>query len=112
VRTGGNALIVIALAAGAALAITTGLSIGTMIAFMELAWAVGEAIAESSSVVRPLQLAAGAYRRVDELLRVRSTVADRPAAPPLGPFHDRIAFEDVSLSYTGERLDLDRVSFQ
>jgi ATP-binding cassette subfamily B protein len=45
-------------------------------------------------------------QRIDELLNERPQVVDAPDARALGRFSEKICFEDVSFSYTGEQMNL------
>jgi subfamily B ATP-binding cassette protein MsbA len=52
-----------------------------------------------SRVNASLQQAIAAAERIFEVLDRHTEVVEKPGAPPLAPFHDRIEFRDVSFAY-------------
>jgi ATP-binding cassette, subfamily B, bacterial len=112
VGVGGTSLSVLAIGAGALLVIWGELSLGTLYAYTALLWYVAENIQGLSTLVRPVQQAAGAGRRVQALLDERPEVFDAPDAVDLAPFRNQIEFRDVCFHYAGTSMTLDRVSFR
>jgi ATP-binding cassette subfamily B protein/subfamily B ATP-binding cassette protein MsbA len=88
------------------------LSAGTIIAFLYYLgalYAPMEAIAYTSSTI---QGAAGSARRVWEVLRTETKVADKAGAIPLGRPRGRVQFENISFGYEPGRLVLREISLK
>jgi len=111
VVAGGNGMNALAIGVGAYLVISAEMSLGTLFAFIDLAWYLAAYISDLADQGRPFQMAVGANTRVDELLAEVPKVLDDEDAPPLPPFSDAIQFENVGFAYTGEHQNLQDASF-
>ena len=75
------------------------LTIGEIVAFQVLVLGLSGSI-ENLTWLTPLIVDAKAgLRRVEEILRERPQVAEKPGAVGLAPFHDRIVYDRVSFAY-------------
>ena len=102
----------VALGAGALLALHGHLTIGALVAFMSLLSSVNkDAYNLTKKVVPSFITATGGLQRMEDLLSQRPRIVDARHARPLPRLAREIRFEDVSFSYTGERPHLDHVSF-
>ncbi len=77
------------------------LTVGTLVAFTALLSQIIGPVQSLSGLMQALQQASGAMDRVDELLKARPEIADRPNARPITPLSGAIRLENVSFSYTG-----------
>ena len=96
---------------GAVLSLNGTVSAGVVVAYIGLLLAFGGAAGAIASMLPTAIQAIGSWQRIDWLL---AQPEDAPAAngsAPLAQPLSRLAFRDVSFSYTGERLNLDGVSF-
>jgi len=96
---------------GAVLSLNGTVSGGVVVAYIGLLLAFGGAAGSIATLLPTAIQAIGSWQRIDWLL---AQPMDQPAAD--GPAStdrqlSRLAFRDVSFSYTGERLNLDGVSF-
>ncbi|MDP8923449.1 MAG: ATP-binding cassette domain-containing protein [Chloroflexota bacterium] len=108
--SGGASLNVLAVGLGAFMVIRGDFSLGTLIAFLDLMWYVTDSLQGLATGIRPLQQAAAATERIQELLNEEPRVVDAPDARPLPRFSGELRLDDVSFSYTGAEMSLDRVS--
>jgi ATP-binding cassette subfamily B multidrug efflux pump len=106
--------IVVVLSYGGNQVIRGALTLGDLVAFIAylnlLAWPT-MAMGWMLSI---LQRGRAAMRRLEQILSVEPSIADRPEASPLPRVRGRIEFQDVSFAYPGQRNGrdvLDRVSF-
>jgi ATP-binding cassette, subfamily B, bacterial len=79
------------------------------LSYLSSLYAPLEAIMYTSST---LQGAAGSARRVWEVLRTETQVADTPGAPPLESPRGRVQFENVTFGYEPNRPVLQKISLQ
>jgi len=101
---------VVVLAAGAWMAATGLITIGTLTAFLALFLNTSLALAYTTQFVPTLIHAAGGMERIDELLSVAPRVVDRPGAAGLPPLERAIAFESVTFGYSEAGRNLTDVS--
>src|SRR2546428_12094802 len=102
----------VALGAGALLALHGHLTVGALVAFMSLLSSVNkDAYNLTKKVVPSLITATGGLQRVEDLLSQRPQVVDAAEAQPLPRLARDIRFADVTFSYTGDKRHLDRISF-
>src|SRR5262245_21135964 len=95
----GSILLIVAIAGGAALAVRGDLSVGGLVAEIDLLWFVVANLQALSKVVPPMQRAAGGMLRIQEVLDAPQQVVDVAGARPLPPFGETIQFRDVSFGY-------------
>jgi ATP-binding cassette, subfamily B, bacterial len=107
----GNSMNAVALAIGAYLVIGEQLSLGTLLAFIDLAWYLAAYLAELADQGRPFQQAVAANTRIQELLTEVPRVLDADDAVAVPPFAEALRFEQVTFSYAGERPNLEQVAF-
>ena len=101
----------LALGAGALLALHGHLTVGALVAFMSLLSSVNkDAYNLTKKVVPSLITATGGLQRIEDLLCQRPRIIDARRAQSLPRLAKEIRFEDVSFSYTGEQLHLNHVS--
>src|SRR5437667_6157898 len=102
----------VALGAGALLALHGHLTVGALVAFMSLLSSVNkDAYNLTKKVVPSFITATGGLQRIEDLLSQRPRIVDARRAQSLPRLAKEIRFEDVSFSYTGEQLQLNHVSF-
>src|SRR5438552_1406415 len=102
----------VALGAGALLALHGHLTVGALVAFMSLLSSVNkDAYNLTKKVVPSLITATGGLQRIEDLLTQRPRVVDARGAQRLPRLAKEIRFEDVSFSYNGEQRQLDHISF-
>jgi ATP-binding cassette subfamily B protein len=85
-------------------------TIGLFVLFLQQVSVIIHNVQVLHVVVHPLQNASGAMQRVREILSERTSVIDAPSAQELPSFEREIRFDDVTFSYTGEQVNLDRLS--
>lgn len=73
---------------------------GSLVAFLVYGINLGGALSAYASIYASFQEAAGAARRIFELIDEPFEIKDSPFAQPLPDLHGRIQFEDVSFEYT------------
>jgi ATP-binding cassette, subfamily B, bacterial len=95
----GSILLVVAISGGAALAVRGELSVGGLVAVIDLLWFIVANLQALSKVVPPLQRAAGGMIRIQEVLEAQDQVVDLAGAQRLPPFSQAIQFNDVSFGY-------------
>jgi ATP-binding cassette, subfamily B, bacterial len=106
----GSILLIIAISGGAALAVRGELSVGGLVAVIDLLWFVVANLQALSKVVPPMQRAAGGMVRIQEILDAEELVVDKSGARPLPPFSRAIQFHDVSFAFGDAVPALDRVT--
>ena len=99
------------LTAGAWLAFTGSLTVGTLAAFQALFLSVSNSLLYFMEFTRSLLPARSGMCRIDEFLAEPVMLADRQGAPVIAPFERAIECRDVSVTFDG-RLALDRVSLR
>ncbi|MFM8320820.1 MAG: ABC transporter ATP-binding protein [Chloroflexota bacterium] len=77
------------------------LTAGALIAFLVYGANIAGSIGSFAGLYTSLQEAAGAARRIFELLDEQPEIADLPSARPLPTLRGRIEFDDVSFAYPG-----------
>jgi ATP-binding cassette, subfamily B, bacterial len=95
----GSILLIVAISGGAALAVRGELSVGGLVAVIDLLWFIVANLHALSKVVPPLQRAAGGMIRIQEVLNAPEQVVDLAGAWQLPPFARAIQFHDVSFGY-------------
>lgn len=97
---------------GAVLSLNGTVSGGVVVAYIGLLLAIGGAAGGIAAFLPVVIQAIGSWQRIESLLEhpadVPATVNGAPLDKPLS----RLALRDVSFSYTGERLNLNEVSFE
>jgi ATP-binding cassette subfamily B protein len=97
--------------AGGYFAISAGLSVGTIVAFVAfLSRLYGPASALAGVQVQIIS-ALAVFERIFEYLDMEPEGAEKPDAFALGAVRGKVAFDDVHFSYTPERTALDGISF-
>ena len=97
----GSMLLILAIAGGATLAVRGELSVGGLVAIIDLLWFIVTNLHALSKVLPPMQRASGGMIRIQEVLDEREQVLDRPKARPLPPFSEAIRFQNVMFGHTG-----------
>jgi ATP-binding cassette subfamily B protein len=92
-------LLIVAITGGATQAVRGGLSVGGLVAVIDLLWFIVANLQALSKVVPPLQRASAGMLRIQEVLDAREDIVDKPGARPLPPFSRAIQFHDVSFAY-------------
>jgi ATP-binding cassette, subfamily B, bacterial len=98
------------LTAGALLIMRAQMSIGDLVAFIELVGQVLGPLVAISGLFQQLQAATGAFERVQELMHEVPEVAEDPLAVDLPPVQREIRLERVSFSYADGEAGLRDVS--
>jgi subfamily B ATP-binding cassette protein MsbA len=88
------------------------LTAGALIAFLVYGINISASIGSFTSLYTQLQEAAGASRRIFEILDEKSEIVERENAPALPPVTGRIRFEDVSFAYPGAQHVLHNISLE
>ena len=101
----------VVIGAGALLAFRGDITVGELVAFQGLFVNVTVYVGGFTWVVPQLVAATAGMQRVEEVLNEIPQVTEAPGAPVLPPFSRNLEFRDVSFSYTGEKRNLDTVSF-
>ncbi len=86
------------------------LTIGALGAIQALFMTLANSLYYISQYTPAFIQAGGALRHIDALLTETPEVVDMPAAKALSPFKTKIEVDDVTFSYSGAALNLDRVS--
>jgi len=92
-------LLIVAISGGATLAVRGELTVGGLVAVIDLLWFVVANLRALSKVIPPMQRAAGGMLRIQEVLNAHEQVVDMAGARPLPPFSKAIEFHNVSFSY-------------
>jgi ATP-binding cassette, subfamily B, bacterial len=95
----GSILLVLAITGGATLAVRGELSVGGLVAVIDLLWFIVANLNALSKVLPPMQRASGGMIRIQEVLDTQEQVVDRPHARPLPPFTEAIRFQNVSFGH-------------
>jgi len=90
--------------------LTGRLSAGALIAFLVYGINIAASIGAYSSLYTQIQEAAGAARRVFDLLDEQTEIADSPTAAPLPPVQGAIELKNVSFAYPGAQHVLHNIS--
>jgi ATP-binding cassette subfamily B protein len=96
---GGYLVLSAAIGVGTILVLTRSLTLGSMLAFVQLAFSVIRSAQALTTVVAPMKQAGGALQGADEILRERPAVADAADASPLPPLAREIRLEQVYFAY-------------
>jgi ATP-binding cassette subfamily B protein len=108
----GSILLVVAIAGGTVLAERGHLSVGGLVAVIDLLWFMVASLEALAEVVPPLQRAGAGMRRIQRILEERPEVVDDAGAQPLPPFSRDIVFREVGFGYRRERPVLTDVTFR
>jgi subfamily B ATP-binding cassette protein MsbA len=76
---------------------------GALIAFLVYGINIGSSMGSFTNLYTQIQEAAGASRRIFELLDEQPEIADRPGASALPAVQGQFTFEDVSFTYPGSQ---------
>jgi ATP-binding cassette subfamily B protein len=106
----GSILLVIAITAGAWLAVRGELSVGGLVGVIDLLWFMIGNLQALAGVVPQLQRSAAGMARIQEVLDAPEEVPDRPGAHPLPRFSSAIELRDVSFAYGASAPALYKVS--
>jgi ATP-binding cassette subfamily B protein len=106
----GSILLIVAISGGAALSVRGELSVGGLVAVIDLLWFVVANLQALSKVVPPMQRAAGGMVRIQEVLDAPPQIVDAVGARPLPLFSQDIQFNDVSFGYGGDSPALSHVT--
>ncbi|WP_089772994.1 ABC transporter ATP-binding protein [Ruania alba] len=102
----------VAIAVLGALRVASGtMSLGDVQAFVQYSRQFSQPITQIASLMNLMQSGAASAERVFDLLDADEEDADPRAPETLGPVSGRVAFEDVSFSYTPERPLIEDLSF-
>lgn len=106
----GAVLLVVCLSVGSLLALQGDLTVGALVAFFELLWWMVSAFQLLADALPPLQSAATAQQRLDDL--TSQPAEERSGGNPddLPPFEREIRLDAVSFAYADGTAALDRVS--
>ena len=96
---GGYLVLSAAIGVGTILVLTRSLTLGSMLAFVQLAFSVIRSAQALTTVVAPMKQAGGALQGADEILRERPAVADAVDAVPLPPLAREIRLESLYFAY-------------
>lgn len=90
---------------GGRLAILSGLTMGTLLAFTGYIWKFYEPVTSIARVNDTIQRALAAAERIFEVLDTEPDLSDAVGAKEIAPIEGRVTFENVSFSYsTGEEV--------
>jgi ATP-binding cassette, subfamily B, multidrug efflux pump len=101
---------VILILAGGVMIIRGELSLGQLVTFTGLVWAINQPLRMAGWLVNDVQRYAAASDRLDRLYRLESAIIERPGALRPAPVRGRVEFRGVSFSYGDEKV-LDDLSF-
>ncbi len=101
---------VLVLGVGAYLSLRGYLSGGALVGFVGLLASLGNAAKSLTTFIPDLVQAAAGMQHIDELLNEQPEFID-VGASPVPQFSREIRFENVTFSYTGREVNLDKVSF-
>jgi len=108
----GSILLMVAIAGGTVLAARGQLSVGGLVAVIDLLWFVVASLEALAEVVPPLQRASTGMQRIEQILGQRPEVVDAPDAHTLAPFTRDIVFSNVGFGYRRGRPVLEDVTFR
>jgi ATP-binding cassette subfamily B protein len=103
---------VASLALGGYLVIQGQLMLGSLMEFLALLGLVIGPVQGITGLLQAIQIATASMDRVEEILNADAEVSDAPNAQAAEPLMQSILFEHVSFSYTGERPQLDDMTFE
>ena len=106
----GSILLIIAITAGAWLAVRGELSVGGLVGVIDLLWFMIGNLQSLVGIIPPLQRSAAGMARIQEVLDAPEEVAERPGARPLPRFAGAIELRDVSFGYGASAPALSHVS--
>jgi ATP-binding cassette subfamily B protein len=95
--------------AGGWLAISSGLTVGTIVAFVAF---LGRLYGPASALAGVQVQIVSALERIFEYLDMKPEGEEKPDAVSLGNVRGEVEFDDVHFSYTGDRRALDGISFK
>jgi ATP-binding cassette subfamily B protein len=99
ISASGSILLILAISGGATLAVRGALSVGGLVAVIDLLWFIVANLHALSKVLPAMQRAAGGMLRIQEVLGAHEQVVDMVGAPPLPPFSQAIRFQNVTFAY-------------
>jgi subfamily B ATP-binding cassette protein MsbA len=88
------------------------LSAGALIAFLIYGINIAASVGAFTNLYTQLQEAAGASRRIFELLDEKPEIYDQPGAINLPPLKGRISFDNVSFAYPGSGHVIHDINFE
>lgn len=99
--------------AGAWLAVNGQLTVGSFVSFTAILNIMTKDFFElSRKVMPPLLEAIGGIGRIEALINAPVTIQDAPNAETFSNFHNKIHFENVTFSYTGEQINLNNINLE
>ncbi len=101
-----------ALGVGAWFVLSGHMTVGTLVAFLSVLASVLGPLKGLAWAVPSLQRASASLGRLQEILSEEPDVRDKPGAEPMQPIVREIALDDVTFTYTGERMNLDGVTLR
>ena len=96
---GGYLVLAAAVGIGTVLVLSHSLTLGSMLAFVQLAFSVIRSAQSLSTVVAPMKQAGGALQGASTVLKERPAVADSTGAISLPPLREEIRLEGVYFAY-------------
>ncbi|MCL2253850.1 MAG: ABC transporter ATP-binding protein/permease [Lachnospiraceae bacterium] len=102
---------IIVLVAGPMLAISSGLKISDVVAFLLYLNLFYAPISQLTRIVEDLQMALAGAERVFEILDTEPGIHDKPGAQNAAKLSGQLSFNNVSFGYKDEMIVLDNVSF-
>lgn len=99
ISASGSLLLIVATCGGALLTVRGELSVGGLVALIDLLWFIVFNLQALSGVVPPLQRAAGGMQRIQEVIAAPEQVVDAEDARPLPRFSQAIGLHRVSFGY-------------
>lgn len=99
------------LALGAVKTFDGSLKIGALVAFNTVLLSLSGSVTSLTRVAPLLVLASSSFDRVGSLLKETPTVVDADEPKDWPGLGEGVVFDDVSFSYTGQRPDLDQLTF-
>jgi ATP-binding cassette subfamily B protein len=97
---------------GAVLSLSGTVSGGVVVAYIGLLLAIGGAVGGIAALIPTVIQAVGSWMRIETLLSHPADLSVRRKGLALAGPLTRVALQDVSFSYTGERLNLDDVTLE
>jgi ATP-binding cassette subfamily B protein len=98
--------------AGGWLAISSGLTVGTIVAFVAFLGRLYGPASALAGVQVQIVSALAVFERIFEYLDMKPEGEEKPDAVSLGNVRGEVEFDDVHFSYTGDRRALDGISFK
>lgn len=103
---------VLMMGVGAYLAFRGSLSVGTLVSFETVFLTLSYSLSYLSQYAPSLVQAASSMRHIQHLLEEQPRLVDAPGAVTLPRLSSGLTFRDVAFSYTGEQLNLSRLSLR